>query len=342
MKRKTVSITDVALAARVSASTVSRCLNGSSQVSEETRERISRIAEDMGFSYSKPYGYGEYSNTVGIILPDNYASFNINLYHNMLLNNLRFTLEKDKYDLLVSFKENHFHNSNNVVSIARKRKVDGFIFLQYSLDTEVHNVLKETGIPFVFSHYPPGQQTQHENVIYVNHRVGGKLMAEHFIERGYTRIIIASSFARTSEYNQRINGFIDTFTSSGLEIDEKNILRGDFSYESGVMLVEENLNLFKKVRAVFAMNDVMAYGIIRALKNKGLRIPQDIAVAGYDDTELSYMSDPSITTIHQPKEEIARLTCERLLYLIEMKKQNKRVPNQLISVEPGIVLRDST
>jgi LacI family transcriptional regulator len=318
-----MTLRDVARAAGVSMATVSRSLNDSSLIPERTRRRIRTIADRLGFEFNAHARslITRKVGTIGIILPPDFDRFGVNLYHGTLHNALRSVLECNDIDLIVAFLTNHFSGRNNVRKLVSRQKVDGLIIVQPVFERELIEFLRGKGIPFVFSHYPPPADGPEDvDVIYPDNEQGGMLAARHLAEIGRRRILCVGANTdrpHHREWDLRLNGVQKGLAEAGIGLEPGDLLRGDMTMESGYDLVKGKGRL-DQYDGIVALNDLMAIGAINAIREIGLRIPQDIAVVGYDDTDLASCMRPSLTTVHQPREELSLVTCERLLELIKV------------------------
>jgi LacI family transcriptional regulator len=302
--------------------TVSRSLNDSSLIPEKTRRRIRTIADQLGFEFNAHARslITRRVGTIGIILPPDFDRFGVNLYHGTLHNALRSVLECNDIDLIVAFLTNHFSGTNNVRKLVSRQKVDGLIIVQPVFEQELIDFLRSKGIPFVFSHYPPPEDCPADvDVIYPDNEQGGLLAGRHLAAIGRRRILcIAAREGRPHqrEWELRLGGVQRGLSEAGIQLGDGDLLRGDMTMDSGYDLVKGKHDL-RAYDGIVALNDLMAIGAVNAVREIGLRIPQDIAVVGYDDTDLASCMRPSLTTIHQPREELSLVTCERLLELIK-------------------------
>ena len=341
MKGSQVTIKDIAEIAGVSFSTVSRCLNDSPLVKEETKRRVADIAEKMGFEFNASARglIKREAGTVGIILPEQYTKISVNVYHGMLMNSLRTSLEKADVDLIVTYQKNHFTKKNNVFRLVTMRKVDGLIILVEDVEQETLDFLEERQFPFVCTHYPPAENLKKQDVIYTDHQAGGRLVAEHLVQRGYKSFTLLAVEEEHLEFRLREKGFLGEIDNSGCPV-KRYLCDSDF--DSAYRLVQEKIEEIRKTDALFATNDLMALGAVKALKEAGAVIPEDIAIVGYDDSEFGRYSIPALTSVHQPKEELAVLSCERLFYQMDKHKSGNEILKKLISIQPVLVTRESS
>ncbi len=341
MKRSQVTIKDIAEIAGVSFSTVSRCLNDSSVVSPETKKKVCDIADKMGFEFNSS-ARGLITSTVGtvgIILPEQFTEISVNVYHGMLMNSLRTSLEKADVDLIVTYQKNHFTGKNNIMRLVTRRKIDGLIMLVENIEQETLDFLEARSVPFVCTHYPPADNIKNQDVIYTDHYAGGKLVAEHLMGKGRSRFMILAVEDVHLEFQLREKGFTKVVKEAGFEVarfETKSVFNA--AYETTKSMIDE----VRKYDAVFALNDLMALGTIKALLEAGIRVPEDVAVVGYDDSEFSRYSVPMLTSVHQPKEELAMFACQRLFHQMEKKKEKQEFLKKLMSIQPVLIERDST
>ena len=341
MKSSQVTIKDIAAIAGVSFSTVSRCLNDSSLVSDVTKRKVTRIAADMGFEFNAS-ARGLITSkigTVGIVLPENYTAINVNVYHGMLMNHLRTSLERADVDLLVTYQKNHFTGGNNINRMVTRKKIDGLILLTENISREILEFLDERRIPFVCSHYPPAPNVRDQDVIYTDHIAGGRLVAEHMMARGRRSFILMAVEEPHLEFQHREQGFCEAVAAAGFPVKR---LVSDSTFDSARNCLLENRDVLAGCDAIFALNDLMGFGVLKSLKELGCRVPDDFAVVGYDDTEYGQYYTPSLSSIHQPREELAVLSCDRLFFQMQKQREGAPVMKKLISIQPVLMARESS
>lgn len=336
-----ITTKDIAKMANVSQATVSRCLNNSPLVSEETKEKINKIAKEYGFHFNANARSLSTNKTrsIGIIYPRGMVDFAFDLHHRSWHNEFIENLERLEFDVIVSFLENKFTGKNNIMKLITARKIDGLILVQQDIDNETMSFLAKSGIPYVFAKYLPDIcKARDVDYVYVDQFKGGYLAAQHLLQLGHQRIMCISANVEGGEFKLRTEGFKAAFADNGISFDEKLLLLGDSSFISANELIKENKEILKSITAVFAQNDLMALGVIAALNELGVNVPNDIAVVGFDDIELGKYFKPYLTTIHQPAKEIAMLTCKRLVELLNSENSNIK---QKLAIQPHLVIRDS-
>ncbi len=344
-----MTLKDVAKAAGVSMATVSRSLNGSTLIPEKTRKRVREIADDLGFEFNAHARslITRRVGTIGIILPPDYDQFGVNLYHGTLHSSLRSVLECNDIDLLVAFLNNHFTGGNNIRKLAARKKVDGLIIVQPVFERELIEYLHTKDLPFVFSHYPPPDPCPPDiDVICPDNEYGGYLAGQHLASLGRKRVLVIATSHRTlkeREFLLRLEGARRGLAQSGIALDAGDLCEGDQTMESGYNAVLGLADRIRDYDAVLALNDLMAIGAMLAVGKLGLRVPQDIVLIGYDDTDLAASIRPSLTTIHPPREELSLATCERLIELIRNRRAGGgRSDARRTLLTPKLVVRQTT
>lgn len=340
-----VTIKDIAQIAGVNFSTVSRSLNDSNLVAADTKRQIKDIAKSLGFEFNANARSlsTQKTGSIGVIYPESFEAFHVNLFYNSLHNQIRKTLEREALDLIVAFPKNRFDgDSSNIERLVKSKKVDGLIIVSPILDDvdkEALLLMKNQGMPFVFLHHYPNDPwlLEEANVFCTDHFIGGFRATEHLIKNGHKRIACITAVGNMDEFASRTKGYKAAIAQYNSNFDENIFFHGDRSFQSGYEIIMDNKDKVKDFSAIFSQNDLMALGAIQGLTELQLKIPGDIAVVGYDDIELLAFFKPFLTTIHQPREEIAVLACETLINLIKDKETRKR--NLL--VKPTLIVRES-
>lgn len=329
------TIADIARLAGVSKSTVSRALRNSSLISEETRERIQAIAKQHDFKIHQPARRLsiKQSNSIAFVTHGYHKSFSIeDMFFIEILGAISSNLASLNYDLLLAHVDPY--DTEWASQYLDSGRVDGFI-LMTSTHKQYHiQKLVEMQAPFIIWGVPqPG--TNFCTVTGDNLR-GGRLAAEHLLSLGKQKIAFLGGPAEDLEVILRYQGFADALQSAGLEPDQKRVGFGDFSSASGTKVMHKLLDQDPDMDALFANSDLMAIGAMRVIQERGLRVPEDISVIGYDDLSLAAHSNPPLTTIRQNIPESGSLLVHNLIQYLE----NGNVTN--VSVPVDLVVRQST
>ena len=204
--------------------------------------------------------------------------------------------------------------------------------------------MRSSDLPFVFSHYPPSAPLDESiDAIYSDNDTGGFLAAEHLISIGRRKIFcLTSDTDYELEYRLRLQGARRALATVGSHIEAEDLLYGDMTIESGYRAVMNFRRGLGEYDSLLAFDDLMAIGALQAFAELGVAVPGDIAVVGYDDCELSKAMRPALTSVHQPREEMSLVTCERLMGLIEARRKGEERPAaKHIVLMPKLIIRDS-
>ncbi|TDT56507.1 LacI family DNA-binding transcriptional regulator [Fonticella tunisiensis] len=343
----TVTIKDIAKIAGVSHATVSRSLNDSPLVAEKTKKRIKELADNLGFEFNanaRSLSTNK-TGTVCAIFPQKFGEFGASLYYISLLNQLRTSLEEEGIDLIVSFPKSSKTGESNIKRLIISKKVDGIIIIHPRLekiDGQIINFMELSKIPYIFlHHYSSFYEENLADSIYTDHFYGGYNATDYLIKLGHKKIMCITSVGNSYEFEQRLNGYKAALNQNNIPVDENLILFGYRDIASGYNLVRDNIKSItdKGVTAIFAHTDLMAIGAMEALKEFNIKVPDDVSIVGYDDIELAEDFKPALTTIHQPREEIALLGCKRIVEMINGKKIKNKIN---IVLQTRLVVREST
>lgn len=313
--QKRLTIRDIARIAEVSASTVSRSLNNSPLVSEETKNRVREIAERGNFTFNATARslVTQRTGIIGLICPDSFDEYQYSLHTTLLINQIRRQLETEELDLIVKFR----HDANRVNSVHRlldSRKVDGLIVINPDISEEELAYIHRYRMPVVFVQaIPPHLDLKAENYVFADHVAGGTIATNHLIRLGHERILCFTVDTPEGSFRERTDGYRHALSDHGLPATEELIQAGDGTFEFGYQYVTQNADRFRDgVTAIFSQTDIMALGAIEGLWDNGMKVPGDVAVVSYDDIGFGKDFRPRLTTVHQPRDRLAVAACRRL------------------------------
>jgi len=324
--RKTIE--HIAQLAKVSKATVSRVLNNSPKVTEETRERVMKIIKESGY-YPSAMARRLTTNkaeTIGLIIPSPQDKTFGNPFYTEILRGLTHQAKIEGYDLLLFINEHKFNYSQ----LFYDRRVDGLLLIGIKRNDKGISQLSENRLPYILT----GKVDYKEaNYVDAENRKGAYQAASYLARLGHKRIAyIGGSFDFV--FNQeRFEGYLSALKDHNLEYGKELTMKSISTQESGYEAMQKILKSSSIPTAVFAANDLDAIGAMRAIKEKGLKIPEDIAIIGFDDIQLTSYVDPPLTTIKQPIFEMGTTAISLLVQLIEGKeKEHPKVelPTQLI------------
>ena len=336
------TIKDIARLAGVNHSTVSRALNGSPLISRETRRRIQALAEGLNFEFNEGARRLKNRTTgiVGVVYFSVLNDFRSSLYTNELFRDLRHNLEGLGLDALVVEAYNARTGASNIARLVRQGKVDGFVIIHPAVRREDYRLIAEHGLPAVHIHLVSDDIAGEPVDCFLSDDVeGGRIAARCLIESGCRRILTAQVGRRPSaEFERRTRGCREEVIQSNLEFDEHSILTVGRGYRGGYRLFEKHRELFERCDGVFIQTDIAAFGFLNALSRAGIAVPESMKVVGYDDSPVSVISMPPLTTIHQARERLTERACRRLYSLLY---DDHPAPAVREFIKPRLVLRES-
>jgi LacI family transcriptional regulator len=304
-----VTIRDVAKAARVSLATVSRALNGKENVAEKTRRHVSAVASRMGFVPHEGARSLSRSRThcIGVVLPDLHGEF-----FSELIRGIDLAARDHGLHLLLSCSHGDEHELAAALRMMRGR-VDGLLVMSPYANPVVLERNLQSSMPTVLLNSGPGKDRY--PALAIDNYGGACAMMRHLVGRGHKRIAMISGPAGNVDARERQAGYIDMLNEL-LPGCTSQVLRGDFTEESGYRAGKRLLATTERPEAVFAANDMMAIGCLFALTEGGLAVPGDIALTGFDDIPIARYVSPPLTTVRVRISELGELALERLVLAI--------------------------
>lgn len=327
-----VKLEDIARRTGFSVPTVSRVLTNSNYpVNEETRAIILAAAQEMGY---KPNIVArslrtEQTNTVGIVIDDLLSPFTP-----PIVRGIQDYLNDHAYMSLMINTDLNPELEKNAIQTLSSRPVDGFIFVEFTHRVRVTEYMQPVK-PHVFVHRLFGQQVT--NSIVPDDYSNASRIVEHLIRLGHQKIAYINGFEAWHSAYHRFQAYRDVLTTRGCEIRPEWIQPGDWELSSGYVAANRLLALPERPTAIFAANDLMALGAIYAIQDQGLRVPQDIAVVGYDNREFTTLCRPQLTTVSLPTYEMGFLAGEMVLRQI----QQGIHPEEEVKVKGELFIRES-
>ncbi len=336
MSTKSVkTIADIARLAGVSKSTVSRALNDSPLIGSETKERIRAIAREHNFQINVPARQLslKQSRTIAFVTHAYHKEFSVaDLFGLEIMGGISSGLHAHGYDMLVIHVDPR--DTQWAHQYLDTGRVDGFILMTSTRKQYHIKTLLEMGAPFIVWGIP--QYNQSYPSVTGDNFTGGKLATEHLIGSGRERIAFLGGPADELEVQQRYQGYETALLKAGQGIDPALIAYGDFSNTSGATAMEQLLEQAPNLDAVFVNSDLMAIAAMDVIRAHGRRVPEDVAVVGYDDLSIAEHSNPPLTTIRQNVPLAGKLLAQNLIQYL----QTGLVTNVTMSVE--LVVRQST
>ncbi|MCC6805116.1 MAG: LacI family DNA-binding transcriptional regulator [Anaerolineae bacterium] len=287
------TIFDVAKRANVSIGTVSRVLNKRDRVRPETRERVLLAIQELDY-HSNALAQGlasQQTDTIGLVIPQVNDPFYFGI-----VRGIEDTVTTAGYSLLIASQPHHT-SENHYMRLFRRGHVDALILTAVDVFPNELQEMMKGGLPVILVQQDAGK---HVSAVQADNYGGACALTEHLLEHGYRRIAYITGTDHTPDNQERMRGIRDTLAAHGLTLPQELVFRGDYLRGSGSEAMRQILDLPERPDAVFAGNDQMAADAIVAAQERGLRVPGDIAVVGFDDVPLASYVSPSLTTVRQP------------------------------------------
>lgn len=324
---------DVAERAEVSVTTVSHVINETRHVSDELRGRVLEAMEALGYRpnrLARSLRRGE-THTIGVVVPDS-----SNPFFAEVARGVEDTSFVQRYSVILCNSDGDLAKELFYTNVLTAKQVDGILFVAAGVSTEHIRALQNQQVPVVVvDREIPGVSV--DDVLTDNVH-GGETVTRHLIDLGHRRIGCITGPSDVTPSADRVIGYRRALEEASLPFDEEIVLRGDFQYEGGYRGGRRLLTMGDPPTAIFACNDLMAVGVIRAAREMGCRVPADLSVAGFDDVRLASFTSPPLTTVAQPKHEMGVVAAELLLERMEDRDQPPR--HRLLGTR--LVVRRST
>lgn len=332
MAKQTTTLAQVAKIAGVSQMTASRALNDRPGVSQETRDAVLRIAADIGYAVNRSAQKlsGGRNRIIGIITP-----MLDNQFVSELIQGIGRAARAARYEIIVYTIFDEDRATHEGVIGLMQQFADGVVSI-LPQEAAYFAALAATHIPIVVIDQR-GTLNSYPSVAVDNY--GGASMAvDHLAGLGHTRIAFISGNEAIEGVRERQRGYVDTLARLGLGFDAQLLVAGDLSQLKAYEAASDLLELPNPPTAIFTANDLSAFGVITAVREKGLRVPDDISVIGFDDIPMALQVHPPLTTIRQPFQQMARSAVTTLLAMME----GSETGSPRITLPAELVVRGST
>jgi len=338
-----VTIQDVADKAEVSTSTVSRVFNNKRNITEQTRKKVLKAAEKLNYTprkYNKKNDKTVKGN-IGIIFSNKLLSnLIIDPFYGQVIKGIEESFNDYNYQLFFKTISGEYSNDKEIIDdLIKDNNLAGLMFVGYNIDKKIILNLRNNGIPVILV----DNDLWDENIDCVinDNLSGARKIVTHLIENGHRDIAFLGGPLSHTSLNNRLEGYKKALIENKININNKliSICQPSFDIQDGYNeIIKLFNNNIKKPTAIFAANDMLAIGALRALRKLNLKTPDDVAVAGFDDIEMSQHTLPSLSTVTIFKKEMGALAGKRLHELI--KGKNEKPIKLVVSVET--VIREST
>ncbi|TRV81430.1 LacI family transcriptional regulator [Streptomyces sp. 130] len=331
------TLEEVAARAGVGRGTASRVINGSPRVSAHTREAVEAAVAELGYVPNRAARAlaGNRTDAIALVVPESESRFFAEPYFSDIVRGVGAALADTEMQLLLTLVGSD-RERRRLAQYLTAHRVDGVLLVSVHADDPLPDLLEQLGMPAVMN----GRRSAAESLSSVDsdNFEGARGAVEHLASRG--RRSIATITGRLDVYasQSRLDGYRQAVSDAGLEPDERLIAPADFSEEGGAQAMRDLLARRPDVDAVFAASDVMAAGARQVLREAGRRIPDDVALIGFDDSAVARHMDPALTSVRQPIEEMGRTMTRVLLDMIA----GENADRAQIVLPTELVVRDSS
>lgn len=333
--RKKVTIKDVSKELGLSPTTISLVLNGKdSSIPEATKKRILDCVEKLNY-YPDTIAQSlatQKTNTIGLLIPDITNNFFTEYVHSVQLK-----LNSYGYDVLLCISEDKMEDDIKYINLFKNRRVDGLMLAMSAESLQPTNLestkklLNSLDIPYIMIDRYIDSSAPY---VGVDNETSGYNIAKHLIDKGHKKIGVITGPMYLSSSINRLKGFKKCLKENNIDLPEDYIQYMKYDMKSGYLGAKELLK--KDITAIFAFNDLQAYGVISYAKEQGIKIPDDLSLAGFDDLLYSSILDTKLTTVKQPIEKIATESCEMMMRLI-----NNIEGNKIVRLKTELIIRNS-
>lgn len=335
MKRANLTINDIARALNISKSTVSRALRNAHDINAETKKKVLDYAQKFDYhpDFLATSLRRRSTKTIGVIVP----AYNIPFYSISICGIQDYAM-KMGYNVMVCHSNEQYETEIKNVDALLNANVEGII-ISVSRDTEKNEhikKLKRKGVPLVL--FNRVIENFKSAKVVVNDYYGAMNMVDYLVKTGCQRIAHISGPNNLLLSNNRKEGYLDALKKNGLKLDNKLIVEGNFTVESGIECARKLIDTNKNIDAIFAVCDAAAIGAMKVLKENGLKIPEEVSVAGFTNEPMSELVEPALTTVKQPIYEIGE-TAAKLLFA---QLNDPNLPAELCVLDTTIEVREST
>ncbi|WP_313799502.1 catabolite control protein A [Cytobacillus sp.] len=329
-----VTIYDVAREANVSMATVSRVVNGNPNVKPATRKKVLEVIDKLGY---RPNAVArglasKKTTTVGVIIPDISSTFFAELARG-----IEDIATMYKYNIILSNSDQNLDKELHLLNTMLGKQVDGIVFMGGNITSELVEEFEKSSVPIVLA----GSIEESEKIPSVNidYEQATYDAIHSFIEKGHKEIAIAiGPLVEPINREKKLAGYKRALAEAGIQFKEDFVVEGDYTYDSGIEVIEKLLEQSTKPTAIFSGSDEMALGVVHGAEDRGYNIPDDFEVISSDNTRLSLMVRPQLTTVVQPLYDIGAVAMRLLTKLMN----KEEISDHIIVLPHRIEQRNST
>lgn len=331
------TLEEVAELAGVSRSTVSRVVNNQPSVRDQVRDRVWQVIRETGY---QPHAAARSLVTrrtqiIGVVIPEAVSTLFTDPFFSLLLYGITDTCNVQGYYLMLSLFDGPADQDEMYRRIVRSGHLDGLIVASTRMDDPLVPKLLRDRVPFVMVGRHPAKQVSY---IDIDNVAAARMAIEHLIRLGHRRIGTITGPLNMSSGADRLEGYRQALESYQIPVDDSLIVEGEFTGGSGQAGAQRLL--LASPTALFVASDIMAFGALKAIRQAGLQVPDDVALVGFDDIPMATTVEPALTTVQQPIERLGSMAADLLLNLVE-NPPDELAPAHKLILPAKLVVRDS-
>ena len=333
-----ITIREVAQAADVSISTVSKVMNDAPTISDATKERVRKIMQELNYypnNIARSF-VQQSSKNIGIVieLQRHYAFFNSHIYE--ILGGIESILSQNGYTVTLLNTHSLGNDLENYEKLVREKRVDGMIIQVSHLTKALSKRFDELHFPYIVIGEPDFDSSL--CWIDINNKSAGEIAVNHLITEGYKRIAFIGSSSTDNICLNRLKGYEAALSNAGRTITPEYIIQSPTALQDGALLVEKLLDLMTPPDSIICLNNFIASGVLTGIKKRGLRIPSDIALVSFDNYPLAMFTEPKLTVVDNDVFELGTHAANILLNKIA----SPNLQMQYSMLSPTLIVRESS
>lgn len=327
-----MSIVEIAKIAEVSTATVSRVINNDPKVKTETRDKVNEVIKKYNFNpniLARNF-VKQTTSTIGLIMPDLVDEF-----FTEIIRGVDEVAYQKNYHLMVSSTHGDKTMKESILNFMGNGLVDGFILMAPSIDDSVKKVLRTKNFPVVLINAK--QEIDNCDTVSIDNQIGAFEMVNYLLEKGYKKIAHISGPLDNNDAARRLKGYNQSLSEKSIKTNSNWIVQSDFTIKGGYAACEKLMKLKNRPEVIFAANDMMAIGCYNYLSENNFTIPEDVALAGFDNIFISRYLSPKLTTVDSPISEVGKTAADLLFE--RLNEPNREV--ERIKISTSLMIRQS-
>ncbi|WP_299322852.1 LacI family DNA-binding transcriptional regulator [uncultured Maribacter sp.] len=337
MNKKRTTLKDIANVLGISTAAVSKALNDDARISVKTKKAVKQVAKELNYQpnhLASALRKGK-SKLVGVIVPRTNSHF-----FSSVVESMEGVLNKAGYNIIITQSNESFEKECNNIDTLLYLQVDGIIasMANETVDLSYYEKIKSNGIPLIL--FDRGENDLNVDYVGINDYDSSHMIIEHLVAQGCKRIAHIGGYRRTRIFNNRIRGYIDAIKKHDLPHDDELLIESSLTLEDGRQQIENLLALKNRPDAVYVASDYAALGALQVLKEKNIKVPEEIKLVGFGNEPFTSLVTPSITSISQHSVKIGKLAADTFLSYVD-KDVVKQSLNKII-LDSELIIRDSS